>query len=599
MREQASKPSTAAWWAALILCFTGVLALLTAPAWFLPGRTLGHAESDIWKHLWGDAWMRASLPSQLPVPIETDLIWFPDGGLLYNLDPISGYASWLLSPLAGLVTAHNLIQALALLGGALAAYLLARRLTGDPAASAVAGAVYGFSAHIQGAVLASGIGETAHIAWIPLAILLLLELLEKGGWWRASLLGISLWLCALASWYYGLVAGLSCTAVLGAWLALRLSRRLRRDDPLPVLVPVAWVGAAVLLAGALTLPFAQAFLASLDPERALHGSQGASVPIEDLLPSSAWAVATLSDFLRPGHRIQGTVDRLFFCNHLGFTAGALALFALLSAQRRAGRIALGGLAAALVCLGPVIHLDRATPLMPNPLFEALLKVWPGFDLVRNLERAQVAVSLCVALLAALGLAALLDVFEQRGWRRRGLGLGLAALVALEANLVSGLGLPLPTASTQLDGVHQLLLDDPEPYAILELPLHDGPGGEPFWHQALHGHPLPMNLDNSPAPSLRGNRMMSALMPDVAFSRYYAALRLRGPTPEELEAARGELVQLGYRYAVLSEGPEPERRLDELRAVLEAACGAPVAVDSEQGVSLYALEPGRVPPGAAR
>lgn len=599
MREQASKPSTAAWWTALILCFAGVLTLLTAPVWFLPDRTLGHAESDIWKHLWGDAWMRASLPGQLPVPIETDLIWFPDGGLLYNLDPISGYASWLLSPVLGLVAAHSVIQATALLGGALAAYLLARRLTGDPAASAVAGAVYGFSAHLQGTVLASGIGETAHIAWIPLAILLLLELLEKGGWWRASLLGISLWLCALASWYYGLVAGLSCTAVLGGWLVLRLSHRVRQAEAAPLLVPLAWVGAAVLLAGALTLPFAQAFLASLDPSRALHGSQGATVPMEDLLPSSAWAVATLGDLLRPGHRVQGTVDRLFFCNHVGFIAGALALFALLSAQRRAGRIALAGVAATLVCLGPVIHLDRATPLLPNPLFQGLLKVWPGFDLVRNLERAQVAVSLCVALLAALGLAALLDVFEQRGWRRRGLGLGLAALVALEANLVSGLGLPLPTASTQLDSVHQLLVADPDSYAILELPLHDGPGGEPYWHQAMHRHPLPMNLDNSPAPSLRGNRMMSALMPGITFSRYYAPLRQRGPTTEELEEARGDLVALGYRYAVLSEGRGSERLHDQVRTVLEAACGAPVAVDNERGVSLYALDPGRVPPGASR
>lgn len=570
------------WCLALIGTYVGALVALTAPAWFVPGRAIGHADSDVWKHLWGDAWLMRDVGSAWPVPLDTDLLWFPDGGLLYNLDPITGFLACLLAPLLGLVAAHNLIQGLCLVGGALAVYLLARRLTGDPASAAVAGAIYGFSAHLQGAVLASGIGEAAHVAWMPLAVLALLELLDKPGWWRALPLGLCLFLSALASWYYGLVAGLACTVALAAWAAPRV-----RAEPKAVLLPIARAALGAGLAGLLILPFALAFVKSLDPTTSLHGSQGAAVALEDLLPSGSLAVASLSDFLAPGYRVQTTADKLFFSSHIGFVPATLALFALLTSQRRSLLLGLAALLAAAVCLGPVIHLDRETALVTNPVFAALGAVVPRFELVRNLERVQVALTLCMALLAAQGLRALLEAFPMPRRRHLTVGLLVALGVVAEANISSGLTFPLPTADAEVPEVYDILLDE-DAGAILELPAHDGPGGLPFWYQVHHGRPLPMNLDNSPAPALRDNRLLAALMPGAAFSRYFQRSRMREPTDEEIEQGRIDLLEQGYTHAVLTDGRVGEPLYDQVKGVLEGCCGDPVAEDPDRGITIFQL-----------
>ncbi len=570
------------WCLALAGTYIGALVALTAPAWFQPGRAIGHADSDVWKHLWGDAWLMRDLGQAWPVPLETEMLWFPDGGLLYNLDPITGFLACLLAPLLGLVTAHNAIQGACLVGGAIAAYLLARRLTGDAAVSAVAGAVYGFSAHLQGAVLASGIGEAAHVAWMPLAVLALLEVLEKPGWWRTLPLGLCLFLSALASWYYGLVAGLACTVVVVAWAAPRL-----RSEPRALAAPLTRALLGAGLGILLILPFASAFVASLDPSTTLHGSQGAEVALEDLLPSGSVAVASLADFLAPGYRVQTTADMLFFSSHVGFVPATLALFALLTGQRRAGLLGLAALLAAAICLGPVIHFDRDTALVTNPVFAAMGALVPRFELVRNLERVQVALTLCLALLAALGLKSLLGAFPmERRWRL-GVGLTVALLVVAEANLSSGLGLPLPTADAEVPPVYGALAQD-DAGAILELPAHDGPGGLPFWYQVQHGSPLPMNLDNSPAPALRGNHLLAALMPGPAFARYFRRSRMGEPTDEELERGRLALLEQGYTHAVLTDGRVGEQLYDHVQDVLGACCGEPIAEDPDRGISIYRL-----------
>ncbi len=573
------------WLLSLVASYFAALIALTAPAWFQPGRVIGHADSDVWKHLWGDAWLMRDLGSAWPVPLETHQIWFPDGGLLYNLDPSTGYLCCLLAPVLGLVPAHNLVQGLSLVGGALAVYLLAKRLTGDPASSAAAGAVYGFSAHLQGAVLTSGIGEAAHVAWMPLAVLALLEVLERPGWWRALLLGLCLFLSAVASWYYGLVAGLACSAVTVGWLATRFGAA--QGGWHVVLPALARVALGAVTAAVLIAPFVAAFLASLDPTACLHGTQGAAVSMDDLMPSSSLAVASLTDFLAPGHRIQTTADKLFLSSHVGFLPLTLAGFAVVTGQRRAWGLTIAALLAALICLGPTIHADRATALAPNPLFAVLLAVVPRFELVRNLERAQVALTLCLALLAAIGLRALFDAFRLEGRHRLTTGLALALVLVAEANACSRLGFPLPTADAAVPPVYDQLLEE-EVGAILALPAHDGPGGLPFWYQVHHGRPLLMSLDNSPAPALRDNPLLVALMPGAAFSRYFKRSRMGEPTEQELEAGRLGLIEQGYTHVVLTDGLVGEPHYDSVRETLEACCGEPIATDVGRGIDIFSL-----------
>ncbi len=576
------------WRAALGLTYAGGLLALTAPAWLPPGaRAIGHPDSDVWRHLWGDAWFVRELGSAWPVPLATDLLWFPDGGWLYNLDPLTGLGVWPLAPLFGLVVAHNAVQLGALLAGAVATYLLARRWFDGPAA-AVAGAVYAFSAHLQGAVLASGIGETAHVAWIPLALLALVKVTDGGGWRWAAAAGGSLALAAIGSWYYGLVAGLAAVGWVLFWGARALrDRSPTRAAPLPVLLRLA---AAAALAALLVAPFAAAFRLSLDPSHALHDVAVVGVLEEDLLPRYNVAVASLRDYVVPGEpRVDSARDRLTLGHHPGFLPLLLALAALVARRPGARPLALAALVPLALTLGRVIHLDAETPLAPNPVFLAFEALSPGGGMVRNLERLQVGFTLCLALLAAAGAGWLFELYGLRGRARAAAGLLLSVVVIAEACWVSGLGFPLPTADARIAPLYRDLAAEEGEFAILELPHTDGPGGRPFWHQTVHVRPLPYNFEGQVTPGLSDNPLVSALIPDRAFHLHFDRLR-HGGSDGELESGRLGLVRAGFRYAVVTDRPGDGDlvTVSSVQRLLERAAGPPVAEDPERGLTLYDL-----------
>lgn len=575
-----SKPPTVPWWAPPALLFVLAALVLTAPAWTDPGAVvLGHADSDTWKHLWGDAWFARDLGQALPVPTRTEMLWAPDGGVLYNLDPLTGFVAAALSPVLGLVLAHDLAQVGAIVLGALGATLLAREVTGDRATAAIAGAVYGFSAHLQAAVFASGIGETAHVGFIPLSLWAALRVL-RGQRWMAAPMGLFLALSAVGSWYYGMVTSIVATAVVGTALVRRVRAGARPWGPVLALAGGV-AGAMVLVA-----PFAWAFLGTFGDDQ-LHGVGAVGTAAEEFDPSRSFAVATVRDLFVPGHRVQDRVDLLFFSNHPGFLVPALALLAVAAGTGSARWIGVATLLAGLLVLGPTVHLDRGVPLGPNPPFRLMQVVWPRFDMVRNIERLQVAFSLGLGVLGAQGLAWMADRWRVAGPRRTALGLGLAALVIAEGNLVSGLGAPLPTAPTAVSPVFARIAAEPGEFGLIHLPADDTAGGRPFWHQVTHGRPLPMNLDGSPAPALRDNALLSALMPDPSHNRHFLGLRMGTPDEATLQAEAARLSDQGFRYVVLDEGDGPQPALE---AVLRACCGAPVDADPAEALRIWSLSP---------
>ena len=581
------------WFAALLCVYCGSLVALTAPTWLAPGsRVLGHPDSDVWRHLWGDAWFVRDLGKGWPVPLSTDLLWYPDGGLLYNLDPLSGIAARLLAPILGLVLAHNLIQLGALLLGAVATYLLARRWI-DPAGAAAAGAVYGFSAHLQGTVLVSGIGETAHVGWIPLALLALVRLTDGRGWRWVVVGGGALALAALGSWYYGLVASLAAVGLVVVWGV----RRLRPGVEEPPAAPsfrrtLLLLGATAFLAALLIAPFAMAFRISLDPERALHDVAVAGVLEEDLSPRYNVAVATVRDFLVPGDpRICDSRDRLAICHHPGFLPLVLALIAVLARRPGSRALAIAGALAMALTMGARFHLDPDWPLAPNPVFLGFQAAWPTGGLVRNLERLQVGFTLCLALMAGFGASWMLDVYAVRGALRRVAGLALVVLLVAEANAVSGLGFPLPAADVAVPALYDRITAEPGQFAVIELPHTDGPTGRPFWYQVSHGRPLPFNFEGQVAPSLTRNPFVSELITDRAFHSQFAGIAHQDMSPEQMERGRQALVRQGFRFAVVRDRPGDDDLIvvQSVRRLLDEVVGGPVAEDRPVGLALYDLD----------
>lgn len=570
-------------WAVLLAAFyAAAFVILTWPAWAAPGAVIiGHPDSDVWKHLWGDAWFVRELGTVFPVPLSTQLIGFPDGGLLYNLDPVTGLWVAAVAPVIGIPLAHNLALGTALVGGAMAAANLSWRLCGHIGGAAVAGAIYGFSAQLLCLALASGVGEVAHVAWLPLSLIAALDLCQRGRWtsalWGAPCLALS----ALGSWYYGLVTAMGVVAGV-AWYGSRAGWRRPQ-----IAEAVLKVGAMAALAALLVAPFAVAFLTSVRSSDALNSAAAAGVAHRDLLPRYNGAVLSLGDLIVPRlPRINLVRDWLIFSNHPGFLAVALAAAVALRSRLVAGLVGLG-LAALAVGFGPVIHVDRATPFLPNPVY-LTLEGLPALSMIRNLERFQVPFTLALALAAGVGLARLGTLAGLSRNRRGAVGVAVAALAVVDAWWVSGLPFPLPTAEVASPAIYRRLAEEGAPGALIELPITDRPAGRGYWYQTEHLRPLPLNLEGALAASLAENPLMLNLISPAQVNLYDADGVPPPLTPQAALAGREALVRQGFAYVSLTARADgrDDDEVGRLRPLLRGVLGAPVWAEGE--VEVYAL-----------
>ena len=466
------------------------------------------------------------------------------------------------------------------MAGALGAVALAQRWVAHRPMAWIAGAIYGFSGHIQAVALASGIAETAHIAGLPWSIWLLLEILDGRKHRAIPLLGCALAWSALGSWYYGLVTSLACVMVLAVWCVQQ--RRLGSIPREPL--KTAILGG--LLGLMLVVPFAESFFRSMSSEQGLHwvGSVGLADSDLNQKKTCGGDPVRLFSLLEPGSGQGGPV---VFSNHPGFIPMGLAILGVVLVPKPGLGLAVGGLTAAFLCMGPEIYLNRTESLGPNPIFVLFQTVWPGFDLVQNLERMQVGLSLCIGLLGALGLGGLVRLWQPSRRAQWGLGSVAVACVVMEANWGTGLGFPLPTASAKISPLYDELMDQEEDFGIIELPVDHGGSGRPYWNQVRHGRALPLSLDGNPAASLYSNVLMAEFLPGQRYNRFFLSLRAGEPSMEDFMQAKQELVDLGFHYVVLRDTEtEPQ---DQLRSLLDQLCGYPKQADHDAGLRLYSLK----------
>ena len=584
---------------ALALYGLGALAFL-GPALLSGGRlVLGHPESDVWKHLWGAWWLNQHL-RQGSFSTWTDLQNFPTGGSLYVIDPLNAGLTALLEPLFGLVGAYNAVMAFQVVASALAAFALARWLTGDGRAALVAGAAYGFCPFLLTSGVSSGIAETSNLAWLPLAVLGLLRGLEgRGGWASVGLGGLGLALSAMGSWYFGMTAmvfGLG----LAAWTAWTGA------PPIPGAGRAHWTRPILAcgLAALLTLPLALLFAATLKGE----GSLLARVDVSERLQESSLEFlhrkgnfkndADLVSYLAPGKErlsMADDVDRRMKSVYAGLLVLALALLGLARGGPWTRFWGLAVLGMALLSVGPYLNLapGRGLPGPWNPLYMLAYHAIPGFRMVAIADRLSIAAQMGLAVLAAAGLAGRLP----RGFRGTALAVGLAALVMLEVTLLSPVPWPLPTSPAAMPAVARALAGEPARQGVVPLPLNRSQAslqpGEYYYWQTGHGKPMPLALTTRFPQAMMENLLVGTLYlcEDPAYGT--------PPPPEALRPGLEALKREGFGWIMVSGdlmNPGSARKVERL---LTGLLGAPRRFDG-RGL-LYRLAgsptPGR--PRAAR
>jgi hypothetical protein len=545
----------------------------------LGGRLAGHPGNDSWNHAWGYWWVAHEL-GEGRLPTWTGLLAWPDGGSLWFIDVAQAALSLPVQWLFGPAAAMNSVVIFDLWLSGFAAWLLARRVTGDGATAVVALILFEAAPHHL-AQAYNGITETLATGVLPLALWLLLRVLDRPSPLRGALLGLAM---AFAVWM-GFYLGLFAILAVGLVLAHALIWERGSFDLRPVFMALA-VGAAVATVAA--APALVGFAASLNASDALVARDPAFVAQSLLLHNVTDVVA----FFRPGRTASPDLlaeygEQLRIVIALGWVGLTLALAGLWMTGRRGLRPwwMLGALFFVLA-LGPRLYALGAPVQvggedLPLP-FALLYQALPLFDRISHPFRFVTGVHLAVAVLAAAGLRHLIR--RRSAPQRLAIALGVGLLVLVEVGLATPAELPVPTSSARIPLLVAALADDPVPGAVLDLPMTvpNLERGVYTWFQTAHGRPVPWGL-NEPMPlSLMQNRLTATLIRIEAGRNQ----TLPGLMPDlELVLGARLLARQGYRYVVLHEALVPPTKRRQLIAVLDAVL-EPDRQDQAAGVRTW-------------
>jgi hypothetical protein len=410
---------------ALTIYFTWPMALRPASV----GRVeMGDGQFSIWNV----AWVAHALTTPGAAVFDANIFHPHRSTLAYSE---ANLGAGLVAVPAYLITgnpyaAHNSVVLIGLTFSVIGMYLLARRLTGDPAAALVAAVVFAFCPFL--------FARTAHIqlmmtAPMPFALLAFHRFADRVSVPRAVVLGVAIAVQALFCAYYGILTGL--LVGLGV-LTFAVMRGLWRE-------PRWWYLSllAALVSLLIVLPFFLPYL-TLQEEtgfrRALADSNRYSADWRAYFASSAWA-----------HRwMLPIIERWKEVLFPGFTAVVLGGYGMFASLRQRGDnltasplerpVTVFYLLAFIVALwssfGP-----------PGGLYSVLYQTIPVFSLLRAPGRFGLAVTLALAVFAAAGVTLLLRRVSSRTRPWAGAALVILAVAELSTTIryLPARGVPRP------------------------------------------------------------------------------------------------------------------------------------------------------------
>ena len=431
----------------LALAYLALAVVFTYPlAWHFGTHHVGEAGGDAKAYLWNYWWVEKALFELGTSPFETDHIFYPVGiGLsLHTLASLQGVLVALLEKLAGPVRAPNLLILWTFVASALATEALARRVGATREGAFLAGIAFAFCPYRLARL--AGHYDLLGTEWIPLYVLLLLELSERPRQHLplAALTGLVAALCGYTALSY--LVFLSLFTLL--WLSYRRERALV---------------ARVLVVGLVVV----ALMAPLLLQAWRDLSQWSYPPY----PGADRYVADIAAFVVPPPQ-QTLFGARAFADNLTETT---VFPGFLSSPRSGGGIASGPLAALVffvLSLGSSLHIAGADTGVPMPFW--LISKTPLLENLRAPSRLTIMMMLSLAMLMALRWS------PKKRWPT-----ALAAVVLVAEYLA----IPTPLFRAETHDVYAELARDPSDVTVVEIPGIEQSPAEIMNHQRTHGKPI--------------------------------------------------------------------------------------------------------------
>jgi hypothetical protein len=511
----------------VLLLYSLLTVAMTYPAAiFLRTKVLG-GPADNFHFLWELWYVAHALFDLHKSPFFDPDVFVPFGFSLIRNQDLSPGTVLLFSPLThffGEVFTYNFLVLLSFPLTAFGTYLLARDLWSNRFAAFLAGLIVGFCpyrfAHAAGHL------SIVSTEWIPFFFLYLERLISKPRLKNAVLAGLFFGLSAWSTWYYFFMVPI---AVL-FYIAFRINWRQPGKDLWNLLkLGLVSIGVALILVLPFLIPYYLATYGAVVDFRGPGESQAFAAALADyIIPLTThflWGTK-VADLWRNGpNRLWESEWQLY----LGAIALLLAVAGVFHPRRR---VVIALIAMALGCLlfsfGPGIYFTHPPPLGESTNDVALSPVWapgrllrqlPGFNNLRGWARLGFFVELAVGLLAAAGLARLLDWMKHQFHARAFVRVGVTAVV-------TGLALfdffpePAGMSTVAPRAVDQWLASQPGNFAFIEYPIaYHGFGGPAIYSGRLTGKRIIMGSSQNP-PNLIYWSYLSAFPSPITLDLLY-------------------------------------------------------------------------------
>jgi len=553
-QQRLSGLGTAVWAAALrygavLLAYLLLALVFTYPVLLHLGTRVGGL-GDAFENYWNLWWTRHALLELGQNPLNGSYMYHPFGIPLYfhTLNLFNGVLSLPIQVCCGTAAAFNVMNLFALCMAGLGTYVLVSQLTQHRGAAFVAGLIFAFSPytsfHLRG-----GQPNLVALEWLPWYLWALLNALRGSRRWTVPA-AVFLLFNALVDWHHAIFA----VVMTGAVAAVELASRPRQA--LGLFARLATVGGLfALLASPLLVPMLREGQADPYAARPLwHSTYHSTDLLAFLLPN-------------PLHPLWGHITGPIFWERLvlphiiggyasiGLVALALGMYGLVRERQRAMVFAAIFVISAVLALGPYLQINGVNSSLterPIPLPYVLFYQLPFMNIMRVPSRFVSLVMLALAVLAGIGIAALV----RRPWavrlpagQRTALWAAAGLLVVFES-LPTPVGLQ-PAVAEQVSPFYRQLADDDDDYAILEVP-YSSPAS--LLNQIDHGK------------RTVGGRISRSKAHPWSKARIWGPLVDLAPVAADVGADespagwRAALASQGVRYVVFyKQGPDAERQ----------------------------------------
>jgi hypothetical protein len=458
-----------------LLALLGYTLLSLAYLWPLVrkfSRALAGDGFDMYVFQWANWWITHALRHGQS-PYHTEMIFYPQGADLYFLSFswLNTFVWWPLQAIIGNSAAYNFTVWWSWPLAGFGAYLLAREVSDDRRAAFVAGLIYAFFPY--------HFAQRNHlnllsVQWIPFSLFFLIRSTRRSSVLDGILSGFFFAFSGLSGWHLMTLSGL----LGGLWVVYAYLSGAWAEGSWRALLALALTVA--LLTGPLLAPLAWEQFANPEGQDPYLGKEKETQT--DLL---AYFVPNLYHPLFGD--LAAPVHRRFLRNKdhavaLGYLPLALLLYGALRwrKNRRARFWLIGFLIFWLLALGPFPRIN-GEPYPGIPLPYRLV----GWNVVvrslRNPERFNIIVGLCLALAAGVSAAELLRHLSRR--RAIIIIIAMCALVMIEY-----WAWPFPTRSPDVPAFYGQLAEESGDFAIVDLPITNDLSKRYMYYQTAHGKP---------------------------------------------------------------------------------------------------------------